>query len=478
MNPHPELALVSTLDQDDLLLKSLVAQLLEYGIFFTGLEEQCILDRVPENLGAHRALALTGEAFDTIRDTDSAVLARIEAFAADGFVFVLSPGPAGAEKAWLDMTTNQFVSSVVAQASLTRAHPAVRELQVQRPDAALLSGYKERLLAYLERPSSRWNEFHLHWWKAAQTLIDAGHGDLRGPLLACIRRCCQQPSPGRHHDEIGGLFATAWLYEQTGESGPLDAARQLLDRVLALRPRIDGVIAPGGFVDDPLGLRHAPRPGAGSLQRRATMWTEALHMQGATLSALTRATGDGRYLEQALRMVRLIRRLQQDTDGLVWHCSRAGEPVGSKWSRGVAHALNGALHVLEELPEAAACRTELIDFIRSVGLGLRALQDPVTGLWHNLLDEARSRLECSGTACFTMVYGRGVNNGWLDADEFGDLVHRAYQGLKTLYWRGGLAANCRGTSTGDAAYYIGRPQGWGDVPWFLPAQMAATRRSI
>ena len=204
------------------------------------------------------------------------------------------------------------------------------------------------------------------------------------------------------------------------------------------------------------------------------MWTEALHMQGATLSALTRATGNARYLEQALLMVRLIWRSQQDTDGLLWHCSRAGEPVGLKWSRGVAHALNGALHVIEELPAAAACRTELIDFIRSVGLGLRAVQDPATGLWHNVLDDARSRLESSGTACFTMVYGRGVNDGWLDADEFGDMVRRGYQGLKTLYWRGGLAANCRGTGTGDAAYYIGRPQGWGDVPWFLSAHAAAT----
>ena len=66
MKPQPELALVSTLDQDDSLLKSLVAQLLEYGIFFTGLEEQRVSDTVPEDLEAHRALVLTGEAFDAI----------------------------------------------------------------------------------------------------------------------------------------------------------------------------------------------------------------------------------------------------------------------------------------------------------------------------------------------------------------------------------------------------------------------------
>jgi len=477
MQQHPELALVSTLAQDDLLLTSLVSQLLEYGVFFTGIGEQRVPDTVPEDLSAHRVLMLTAEAFDAIRDTDTALLTRIETFAGEGFVFVLprSPGTrAGATKAWYDHTTNQFVSYAIAESGLTRASPAVRRLQLRRPDTELLAAYRERLLGYLARAVGYWNEFHLHWWRAAQALIDAGHADLREPLVGCIRRCCQTLPPGAHHDQLAGLFATVWLREQTGETKQFEDACGLMDRVLALRPRIDDVMAPAGFVDDPLGRRDAARPGAGSLQRRAVMWTEALHMQGATLAALTRATGDLRYLDEGLRLVRMIRRLQQDAGGLVSHCSRGGQPVGLKWSRGVAHAVNGALHMIEEMPAGTACRDEVVDFIASVGCGLRATQDPATGLWRNVLDDTRSRLESSGSACFTMVYGRGIRGGWLDADEFGDMVRRAYEGLKTLHWRGGMVANCRGTGTGDAAYYIGRPQGWGDVPWFIPACLAAT----
>jgi hypothetical protein len=56
------------------------------------------------------------------------------------------------------------------------------------------------------------------------------------------------------------------------------------------------------------------------------------------------------------------------------------------------------------------------------------------------------------------------------------MVRRAWEGLKQLYWRGGMAANCRGSAYGlDDAYYLERPQGWAKMPHMLLAATEMAR---
>ena len=68
-----------------------------------------------------------------------------------------------------------------------------------------------------------------------------------------------------------------------------------------------------GFMDDPLGLRSAQDQGMSweqpTVAMRSTNWNEALHMQCGPLAAITRATGNRRYLDEALRLI-------QDKPGL------------------------------------------------------------------------------------------------------------------------------------------------------------------
>ena len=177
-------------------------------------------------------------------------------------------------------------------------------------------------------------------------------------------------------------------------------------------------------------------------------------------------------------MIRHVALYHIEDDGLVNHCTRNGERVGHTWARAQSHALYGMLHVLEEMEGGDPERQSIIDLMRRVGRGLKIHQDAETGLWRNLVDHPAARLEVTGTAGFTYVYGRGVREGWLAADEFGDMVRRGREGLKLCYWRNGFAASCRGTYWGlDPVHYLARPQGWSKLPQALMA-LAMTRHSV
>ena len=479
MSAAPELAVVTHLGMEHPLMLSLASQLLEHGVFLTDLRGQTFLTDLPDDLTNYKAVALTQGAFETVR-RDSAQLERLDEFARHGFVFALDNALDDSgrftDKGWYDVKTSGFVYDMIAHAGLTRGHPEVRRIQDTRPDEQLLSGFKERLLDYLARVR-HWGEFHLHNWKAAMALLNTGeHEDVRDPIIRAIRESCEHMPPAIHHDQVAGLFATAWLLEQTGDRGPLDRARAIVGRVLAERPETEGLVSGTGFVRDPLCLEHQPCPGSGGTQRRKVLWTEMLHMHGATLGVLTRVTGERSYQDEGMRVIRYLREHHQDHDGLLFHCSRDGRPIAGKWSRGQAHAMWGMLYLIEEMDDGDPCRAEVLDFLHRIGQGLKACQDPQTGLWRNVLDCDLSRVESSGTMCFGYTFARCINQGWLRAEDFADMVCKAYRGLKRMYWRGGMAVNCRGTGTGaDLAYYIARPQGWAPVPWFTMTLVETTR---
>jgi hypothetical protein len=52
------------------------------------------------------------------------------------------------------------------------------------------------------------------------------------------------------------------------------------------------------------------------------------------------------------------------------------------------------------------------------------------------------------------------------SDDDNALFDRAFVGMKRLYYRGGVASNCRGTATGVDTYYRTRPMGYYDCSLF------------
>ena len=90
--------------------------------------------------------------------------------------------------------------------------------------------------------------------------------------------------------------------------------------------------------------------------------------------------------------------------------------------------------------------------------GLQKFQDPERRIWHLVIDEPTTRLESSASAGFVYCYDQlrsmnAANPG------YGAMIDGAFTGLKRFYYGGGVACNCRGTSTGVADDYI-EPGRW------------------
>ena len=466
------MAVVTRRGPDDPVMLSCVSQLIENGIFFEPGDGQGLLADLPPDLESYRAIVVDEPAFEAAM-RDEASRRRLQAYAAgEGFVLrIKAPQGAGAPGDFnamlmLDHLTFAQVHDLIMNAGLTRFHPAWRRLQAARPEAELLAQLKDRVI-HAVTTLRYWHEFTLYYWYAARRLIEAGHADVRPLLIEAIRENGREVPQALTIDWMTGYWGAAWLRDATGEDGPLQRVIANVEEVMARRPRSMGVLTGSGFADDPFGqnLRAAPHRleqyyDAAWSSGREIIWTEIMLAHGPTFGALARVTGDARYRDEALRLVEHLARYHQREDGLLWHCTRRGQPAGRLWSRGMTHALFGLMMLMEELGPRDAARERIIDVIRRAGRGLKRWQDEATGLWRNVVDCPAARLETSGTTLFAQIYARGIREGWLDRAEFEDMVRRAWAGVKTCIWRGRVAAWCRGTAGAvDDAYYLARPQG-------------------
>jgi rhamnogalacturonyl hydrolase YesR len=103
-------------------------------------------------------------------------------------------------------------------------------------------------------------------------------------------------------------------------------------------------------------------------------------------------------------------------------------------------------------------------------------QDPQRGLWHLVINEPETRLESSATAGLVYSHDRLRELGVFD-DRSVSMIERAFEGLKTVYYGGGLGASCRGTAFGVPEYYRTRPMGWYEHSLF-PGALAGRLRGI
>jgi len=365
---------------------------------------------------------------------------------------------------------------------LTPFHPEMQRRLLERPEARMMDELKADLLDNLAAMGAHWGEYNLHYWKAAKALVDTGkHPEVRPALMASIEQSIPHIAPPNDFDRTAGFFGLAWLHDQTGRRQGLDEARAKLDEVIKRRPRMAGVVTGTGFLDDPLG-REFTRDDQATIYMDNTIVeahainTDSLHMYSAALASISRVTGDPKYLSEGLKLAAYIARYHVRENGTLAHVTRSGEQVAAAWGRGQSHALYGALYLLEEMTPAHPEFAKIIGFIRHVGEGLRKYQDGQTGLWRNVVDNPTARRESSCSIGITYVLARAIREGWIDRATFQPVVLKAWQGLKQLYWRRGMAANCRGSAYGYRdTYYMERGQGWAKMPHMILAATEVER---
>jgi unsaturated rhamnogalacturonyl hydrolase len=153
----------------------------------------------------------------------------------------------------------------------------------------------------------------------------------------------------------------------------------------------------------------------------------------------------------------------------------------------------GVVETLEHFPADHPDRPAIIQTLRDAAEGIARVQDPVTGLWWNVMDQpnrAGNYLEASSSSMFAYALARAARLGYI-APEYRQVAERGFNGLLSNLVRenpdgtvsltnivqvSGLGGNLRRDGSyrdGSYAYYISEPVVTDDYKGVGPFILAA-----
>ena len=207
------------------------------------------------------------------------------------------------------------------------------------------------------------------------------------------------------------------------------------------------------------------------ISTEARYWIDDMYMLPLVQVQAFRATHDIKYLDRAaLTMGAYLDKLQKP-NGLFFH----GTDSPFYWGRGNGWMAAGSAELLRALPQSHPARARILAGYRKMMAGLLAFQAE-SGMWRQLIDQADSWPETSGTAMFTFAMVTGVKNGWLEDAAYGPAARKAWLALVgNLDDQANLREVCVGTDKGfDKPYYLNRPRTAGDLHGQAPMLWTAS----
>jgi unsaturated rhamnogalacturonyl hydrolase len=228
-------------------------------------------------------------------------------------------------------------------------------------------------------------------------------------------------------DQINEGRALLTLYDQTRNARYARAADRLRDQ-LRSQPRT----AEGGFWHKQIYPQQ--------------MWLDGLYMAEPFYAEYALRHSDTSAMNDVARQFLLVARHMRDPKtGLYYHAwdsahqqSWADPVTGlSKnfWGRAVGWYLMAAVDVLDYLPKTHHDRAELIRIVQQLADAVARVQDPVSGVWWQVLDQpnrAKNYLEASGSAMFIYAFAKGARMGYL-APTYRAIAERAFDGMITTF---------------------------------------------
>lgn len=189
------------------------------------------------------------------------------------------------------------------------------------------------------------------------------------------------------------------------------------------------------------------------------LWIDDMYMITVVQNEAYKVTGDIKYLDRAAKEMVLYLDELQRPNGLFYHAP----DVPYYWARGDGWMAVGMANLLHDLPQDHPDRTRIMEGYLTMMTSLKDHQQP-NGMWNQLIDEPDFWAETSGTAMFTYAFIIGVQQGWLDAHEYGQAVQRAWTAMiPYIDERNNVTEVCIGTGKkNDKQYYYDRPRNAGD----------------
>jgi rhamnogalacturonyl hydrolase YesR len=208
-----------------------------------------------------------------------------------------------------------------------------------------------------------------------------------------------------------------------------------------------------------------------------TLWADDLYMACPFLVRWAAFTGNNDGLTDAAKQVIHMAARLQDADGLWFHGFSVPRAQHSpvKWGRANGWVAVTLAEILSVLPQDHPDRPALLEICRRQVNGLLRVQ-PASGLWRQVLDQPESWEETSCTAMFAYAIARGVNRGWLPAED------RRFAGIalaalcaRCLSPEGVVKGTCEGTGIGlRLDYYASRKRPDDDAHGPGPLLLAGT----
>jgi rhamnogalacturonyl hydrolase YesR len=163
-----------------------------------------------------------------------------------------------------------------------------------------------------------------------------------------------------------------------------------------------------------------------------TVWDDTLLGTVPFLMEMSKVSGDGAYLEEAItQTLKHAAHLQDPASGLYHHAWDESQNTfwsGSYWERGNGWMLLADVELLSSMPVTHPQRTMILTLLQKQAAGLKPLQD-TGGRWHTVVNRPDFYLESSGSALIGYALRRAVQAGWLDAVDYDPVVRRALQGM-------------------------------------------------
>jgi unsaturated rhamnogalacturonyl hydrolase len=182
-----------------------------------------------------------------------------------------------------------------------------------------------------------------------------------------------------------------------------------------------------------------------NINEREWAWCDAMFMGPTSLSYLSTATGDQKYLDTAAALWwKTYNYLYDTTEHLYF---RDGSYFSKKeqngqrvfWSRGNGWVIAGLVRVIDNMPANYPGRKKFIRLYKDMAARIATLQQP-DGAWHaSLLDPASYPVkEASGTGFYTYALLWGLNNHLLDKKTYWPVVEKAWVALNSCVQPDGM----------------------------------------
>jgi unsaturated rhamnogalacturonyl hydrolase len=199
-------------------------------------------------------------------------------------------------------------------------------------------------------------------------------------------------------------------------------------------------------------LREHPRTSEGGFWHKKIypqqMWLDGLYMAEPFYVRYAVRHNDTTAINDVARQFLLAaRHLRDPATGLFYHgwdATRSQPWADPKtgmsrvfWGRAVGWYLMAALDVLDDLPKTHRDRAELIRITQQLADAAAAVQDPVSGVWWQVLDQPNrdhNYLEASASSMFTYAFAKGARVGILPAS-FRARADRAFDGMLANFVR-------------------------------------------